>query len=116
MQVHVSVIGGAPDGLEVEFQRLPVTLGREGDPRLPIADRWASRHHCELFEQTGQLFIRDLASKHGTYVNGACIDQCELEVGDRVMVGLTVFAVSEIRLEESAADFPLVDRGSSVSA
>ena len=116
MQAHVSVIGGAPDGLEFAFDQFPVLLGREGDPRLPITDRWASRHHCELFEQTGQLFIRDLASKHGTFVNGACIDECQLEPGDRVMVGLTVFMVKDINSDEAAEEVSWMDRESGVSA
>ena len=46
--------------------------------------------------------IRDLASKHGTYVNGQRIDQCALGVGDKVMVGLTVASITAIQTEEVA--------------
>ena len=115
MQIQVSVIGGAADGLDVSFTQLPIALGREGDPALPIADRWASRHHCELFEQAGRLYIRDLASKHGTHVNGKCIDECPLKIGDRVMVGLTAFVVEDIAHAHTNPQ-PMIDRESGVSA
>jgi pSer/pThr/pTyr-binding forkhead associated (FHA) protein len=116
MQVTITVVGGAADGLQVRLQQFPATLGREGDPALPIADRWASRHHCELFEQAGCLFIRDLASKHGTYVNGAHVDERGLDVGDRVMVGLTLFTIDDIVATSLIDADVMVDHESSVGA
>ena len=115
MQVKVSVVGGAADGLELTLKHLPVTLGREGDSILPITDRWASRHHCQLFEQSGELHVRDLASKHGTIVNHEPIDECSLHEGDRLMVGLTALVIRQIDACSSEAE-QLVDRESGVGA
>lgn len=109
------MVGGPADGLHVRLRQFPLTLGREGDPAVPVGDRWASRHHCELFAQEGQLFIRDLASKHGTYVNGALIDERALEVGDRVVVGLSAFAIDEIASEFGEVESPQ-QRASGVGA
>lgn len=96
MQVKLTILGGPSDGLEVSLSRLPVTFGREGDSSVPMRDRWASRHHCELFETSGRLMIRDLASKHGTYINGDRVDEHELLPGDKLMVGLTVISIESI--------------------
>ena len=115
MQVKVAVIGGAADGLAVSLTDLPVTLGREGDSSIPINDRWASRHHCQLFDRSGELHVRDLASKHGTIVNGSPIDECRLQQGDRVMVGLTAMVIQQIDTRGEEFD-TLVDRESGVSA
>jgi len=121
MQVKIAVLGGADDGLEISLPALPATLGREGHPALPVQDRWASRLHCELFHRDGRLFIRDLASKHGTYVNGNRVEECPLQVGDQVMVGLTMLSVRQIdnvSVRDAAqleADAP-TDHGSGVGA
>ena len=115
MQVKVAVVGGAADGLELSLERFPLTLGREGDAALPISDRWASRHHCQLFERDGELHVRDLASKHGTIVNDAQVDECPLREGDRLMVGLTALVIRKIESCPDDSDV-LVDRESGVGA
>jgi pSer/pThr/pTyr-binding forkhead associated (FHA) protein len=115
MQVKVAVVGGAADGLELTLEHFPITLGREGDGALPIHDRWASRHHCQLFECSGELHVRDLGSKHGTIVNHAPIDECRLREGDRLMVGLTALVIQQIDAQGADSDV-LVDRGSGVGA
>lgn len=101
MFLKLTVHGGPLDGLESDVCQLPVTLGREGETALNLQDRWASRHHCELFAHEGQLMVRDLASKHGTYVNGQRIEQSTLASGDRLMVGLTQLVVSQLSLAPS---------------
>ncbi len=119
MQVKLTILGGPSDGLEVTLSRWPVTFGREGDSSVPMRDRWASRHHCELFESSGRLMIRDLASKHGTYVNGEVVDEHELLPGDKLMVGLTVVSIESILLgdgEAHASTEASSDRPSGVGA
>jgi pSer/pThr/pTyr-binding forkhead associated (FHA) protein len=92
----------------------------KGNAVLPIHDRWASRHHCQLFEHAGELHVRDLGSKHGTIVNLAPVDECRLGEGDRLMVGLTALVIQQIdacsqKAQSQDADV-LVDRGSGVGA
>jgi pSer/pThr/pTyr-binding forkhead associated (FHA) protein len=118
MHVKLTVLGGSQDGLDVTIVHLPLVLGREGDRQLPVIDRWASRHHCELTIDQGRLYLRDLASKHGTFVNGERIDRRELLVNDRVMVGLTTFAIREIcgvEVPVASGETP-VDRPSGAAA
>ncbi|MBO4548860.1 MAG: FHA domain-containing protein [Abditibacteriota bacterium] len=59
-----------PDG-----SRFPVTeatvLGREGALREALKDRpFVSRRHCELIPGPEGLFVRDLGSTNGTWLNG----------------------------------------------
>lgn len=116
MHVKVAVIGGAADGLEVTLTQFPVTLGREGDCVVPIHDRWASRHHCQLFQREDELYVRDLASKHGTIVNSSPVDECQLHEGNRLLVGLTALLIQEINHDEATTPGNvLADQGSGVS-
>ncbi|MBQ6519423.1 MAG: VWA domain-containing protein [Anaerolineaceae bacterium] len=50
---------------------LPYTLGRspDNDAVFTQVDRSVGRHHAVLEEQYGQIVIRDLNSRFGTYVN-----------------------------------------------
>jgi serine/threonine-protein kinase len=73
-------------GLEVGRQwqlsdRSTYVLGRAEDcyPRLPdnLLGMDVSRHHCLLRVQWPQVWVRDLGSKNGTYVNGEPVNRSD---------------------------------------
>src|SRR6187455_402712 len=55
---------------EIVVERFPIELGRGEDVGLRIDDRWLSRRHCRLDMIDGVLTVRDLGSRHGTFING----------------------------------------------
>ena len=71
-----------------------ITVGRSPSAGVYLDDKTLSREHTQFFVQGGRLFVRDLESKNGTYLNGQLIkgDQ-PLKHGDRVKVGLATFTV-----------------------
>jgi pSer/pThr/pTyr-binding forkhead associated (FHA) protein len=79
---------------EVAIEELPLVIGRSCDALICLDDRWVSRRHCEIDQVDGTLVVRDLGSKHGTYVNDQRINQAVLRPGDRLNVGLSVFVAS----------------------
>ncbi len=68
------------------------TLGRGGGCTVPLAfDTFVSSVHARVYERDGTLWIEDVGSTNGTYVNGKKIDKAaKLGKGDRVQVGETV--------------------------
>lgn len=67
-------------------------FGRAADCniRYPDGSPGISGHHCEIIPENGQVYIRDLNSSHGTYVNGnriASNQKIALTVGARVSLG-----------------------------
>ena len=50
-------------------------------------DQGVSRQHAEIYANEGRLRIRDLDSRHGTYLNGKRITDESLNPGDRFSVG-----------------------------
>ncbi|MEJ2208222.1 MAG: FHA domain-containing protein [Anaerolineae bacterium] len=77
-----------PLGFEV------VTIGRQGDNAIILADPGVSRHHAEISMQGGRWVIRDLDSANGTFVNGRRIVEPRLlRHGDLVRIGQTSFQV-----------------------
>jgi pSer/pThr/pTyr-binding forkhead associated (FHA) protein len=78
---------------EIVLDIFPLRLGRTGGADICIDDRWVSRTHCEIDLEHDGLVIRDLGSKHGTYVNGRMTKCSALRSGDEVSLGLTRFVV-----------------------
>lgn len=76
-----------------------VVIGRDVEAGIQILDRSASRFHAEVFPVGGMFFVKDLASKNGTYVNGEILEDEELlREGDVIKIG-----TSELVFETGAA-------------
>ena len=71
-------------------------IGRSLQARLPVDDSCVSRRHCRLLLREGGLWLEDLASANGTYLNGQRVDRAQISDGDVVELG-------SIRLELSFA-------------
>lgn len=65
----------------------PVVIGREIDLPLSVAEVGVSRRHAKVFLEGEKVFIEDMGSKNGTYVNREPITKVELEDGDIVFIG-----------------------------
>lgn len=65
-------------------------IGRSSQSDIVIDDVNASRSHVELRQESpGVWILTDLGSTNGTEVNGEFVASCELELGDRIVVGTT---------------------------
>ena len=67
---------------------LPATVGRSADADVLILDPEVSRRHA-LFDAEGSVvFLSDLGSSNGTFLNGKKVTQAvEVRAGDRIDVG-----------------------------
>jgi hypothetical protein len=73
-----------------------LTIGRSLGCGVPTPDDiYASTLHARLFRQKDQLWVEDLGSTNGTYVNSEKITQARrLGKGDVLQAGSTVFEVT----------------------
>lgn len=105
MNVTLRVIAGPHTGRVFTFSEHETFLiGRSDAAHFCLPeDRFFSRHHCLLEIAPPQIFIRDLGSTNGTYVNGQRVDAVHLRSGDRIQGGETVLSV-EVSTEPPASE------------
>jgi len=67
------------------------TMGRRKASDIPVADPKSSRNHAEIFKQGDHYYVRDLASRNGTFLNEERLaGDTQLSFGDRISIGDTV--------------------------
>jgi len=73
-----------------------ITVGRGGGCALVLADdQYASTVHARVFRRGDDLFVDDLESRNGTFVNGKRISSTtKLRRGDQLQFGGTVCDVA----------------------
>ncbi len=107
MIVTLKVVEGPDKGRSFTFDQPDTFLiGRAETAHFSLPDDpYFSRHHCLLEISPPHVFLRDLGSTNGTYVNGKRVETAHLKNGDRIQGGKTVIEV-EVSVDNSPANFP----------
>ncbi len=71
-----------------------ITAGRRSTNDLLISDSAVSGEHCRLTYDGEALFIEDLNSTNGTFVNGEQIEKAELKSGDTIILGQKQYRIT----------------------
>ena len=72
------------------------TMGRADSADIPIDDPFASSVHARIFPRDQFMYIEDMGSTNGTYLNGRRLRAAErLKVGDTVRIGETEYRYQE---------------------
>ena len=94
LQYVLSFVAGKDQGREFPLPPdLNIVIGRVSDVDLLLLDEKVSRKHAKIFTHDGRIVLEDLASRNGTFVNGARVRTTELKEGDEIVIG-----TSKIRL------------------
>ena len=80
-----------------------VPIGRDPINLIAISDPSLSRRHCLVVREGDNFKIRDLESRNGTYVNGIAVKEQELQHGDQIAIGDSVFMLLLKEREEDSA-------------
>lgn len=65
-----------------------LTIGRSSGCSIVFDEQYVSQVHTRLFQREGQVFVEDLGSTNGTWVNGVrAMGQMAAGKGDRVQIG-----------------------------
>jgi pSer/pThr/pTyr-binding forkhead associated (FHA) protein len=89
------VLSEALKGRSHELTVEKTTVGRLDDNLLQLAEGSVSSHHCEISLRGSDVFVKDLNSTNGTYINGQQVKtEAQLKPGQILRLGQL-----ELRLE-----------------
>ena len=96
LTIQVNKQEGVAELLRLEGSRF--TLGRTHSSVL-LADVNCSRQHAEIYQdESGRIWLRDLASTNGTFLNGTrVLEETELGVGDVLQMGTITVRLKSLR-------------------
>lgn len=80
------VLGG--DGARFLIDSDVTSVGRHPESDIFLDDITVSRHHAKFVRVDGQIYLEDLGSLNGTYVNRTLVDgRAQLRQGDQIQIG-----------------------------
>jgi hypothetical protein len=79
--------GGGRSGVSFPVDQDRMSIGRTPDAPIFLDDVTVSRNHALLVRRRDGLYIDDLGSLNGTYVNRHRIESHLLEDGDEIQIG-----------------------------
>lgn len=72
-----------------------LTVGRAAGCQITLDDTYASQLHARIFTRDDQLFVEDLGSTNGTYLNRRKVAApMVVSRGDQIQIGSTVMEVA----------------------
>ena len=110
------------EGLQGEYagRRIPLTkgslsLGRSSSNNMRFGSANISRDHAVISYENGDYILRDLESKHGTFVNDQRVKQVALRNGDVICLGESTFTFVQpvTQRQEPSGYIPREDNASS---
>jgi len=95
-------LNGPLAGRSFEINSKSLFIGRDADNDVQIQDPSVSRKHAKVFQKNSKVFIEDLRSLNGTWINGAALksgEAYELAEGLPVAVGNILICLGEACIE-----------------
>jgi sigma-B regulation protein RsbU (phosphoserine phosphatase) len=84
------ISGGVLRALRLASAKQPIVLGRSEEAQWRINDPAVSRQHASVRTSVNAVYVRDLGSRHGTFVNSSKLienEEVEIRKGDVLSLG-----------------------------
>ena len=96
-QFQIELMDGSQQKWDIQKDEY-INIGKDSTCKIQIFDPTLCDRHARLENKDSQIFIKDLRSQSGTFVNGAQILEAVLKDGDLVTVGHTDFVLHNLGL------------------
>ena len=100
------VLDGPDKGRSFDLEGDTTEVGRSPDNHVQLKDAYVSRRHLRILRRENRLFIEDLESSNGSFVDGEPISpgvECEIREGIPIIIGISVICLGKGCLEEVKA-------------
>ena len=96
MMYRLIILTGPSTGLRITVESKPMTIGRDPDCAIRVADEEVAKKHAVLEHKPDGIYIRDLGSMNRILVNHHEVRETRLKHGDVIELGLTRFLVQAL--------------------
>lgn len=111
MKVQLVLLDGSHRGHRVTLTVGEVVVGRARGSKVRLASERISRKHCRLWLERKKLWIQDLGSQNGTYVNDeVAIGKVQLKPEDEIKLAHIRFRVEFDPADSSPVPEPKTKR------
>jgi pSer/pThr/pTyr-binding forkhead associated (FHA) protein len=95
MHTKLIVASGKSAGRAISIKRSKLLIGRAEDCDVRPLSEDVSRRHCAVHAGVAEVWVEDLGSRNGTFVNGVRItEKTKVFTGDLIRVGVLELKVS----------------------
>jgi hypothetical protein len=95
-QLEVVAAMGHEPGTVFDLGNGGATLGRSANSDIEVDDPFASSAHARIFPRGDFMYIEDVGSTNGTYLNGRQLKRAEqLKMADSIRIGDTEYRYRE---------------------
>jgi sigma-B regulation protein RsbU (phosphoserine phosphatase) len=102
---RLQIVPAEGERFEHELSGDSLVVGRAGGCDLALADPFLSRQHSRIFRVGERLFVEDLGSRNGTFVNGRLITgPTEISAGDSIQISGSTLTVGRHGRAAEGAD------------
>ena len=91
------VVGGKLRGQEFTLSEGENILGRNSECDISIDLDGISKRHVSFDVHTETVYIKDLDSSNGTFINGKNVSQATIRAGDKIAIPDLILKLIEIR-------------------
>jgi two-component system, cell cycle response regulator len=88
-RAHLIVLAGGSLGQMFRVDKSETVIGRAADTSIRLEDDGVSRRHARVVQEGSEVWIEDLDSANGTFVNEDRIVRRQLHDGDKIQMGST---------------------------
>ena len=97
MRVFINIKEANGRNRQFPVSEAPLKIGRGSAAEVKVDDSLCSQLHISFYVNDEQLFLEDLASKNGVYLNGVQVYKQRVYTGDLIKIGKTEIQISETK-------------------
>jgi serine/threonine-protein kinase len=106
MRIRIEKGPNKGDAFEITLESQPIIIGRGDDADFVIPNPLISKQHCKVFVDAKNriVWLKDLNSTNGTFMNGEKIDEVGVHAGDKIQMGEVLLSVEDASKVQYTSD------------